>query len=200
MPFCHGVQCATILEPLHLRLVEGVSELGFPSFPVLWMYPQRHRLANGEFGAHEVDLVIRVDLFVVFRVDERQREHPLLLKVGFVLQKHRISFQTFYTQMSRLTHNTSKTPRYDSETPKMSRFKCGVLSGAPFTVVPVTDYNPFDTLLLVVSRGRWYCVYVTGDLVLYLVSLSVRCVDRANEHVVGDVVKVATVLEPRASH
>jgi len=89
--FCHGVQRATVLEPLNLRLIEGVSELDFPSFSVLWMYPHRHRLANGEFGAHQVDLVIRVDLVVVFRVNERQREHALLLEVGFMLQSPPIS-------------------------------------------------------------------------------------------------------------
>jgi hypothetical protein len=102
--------------------------------------------------------------------------------------------------MSHLTYNTSETPRYDSETPKMSGFKCSVFSGTPFTVVPIPDHDPFDTLLLVVSRSRWYCVYITGDLVLYLVSLSVRCVDRANKHVVGDVIKMTTVLEPWAGH
>ncbi len=82
----------------------------------------------------------------------------------------------------------------------MSGFKCSVFSGTPFTVVPIPDHDPFDTLLLVVSRSRWYCVYITGDLVLYLVSLSVRCVDRANKHVVGDVIKMTTVLEPWAGH
>ena len=43
-------------------------------------------------------------------------------------------------------------------------------------------------------------VVVTSQQVLYIVSLSVFSVDSTNEHVVGNVVKVATELEPRASH
>ena len=85
MAFRHGVQRATILKPFNLRLVEGVCKLGFPSLSVLRMYSQRHWLANGEFGTHEVDLVIRVDFVVVFRVDERQGKHALLFQIGFML-------------------------------------------------------------------------------------------------------------------
>lgn len=98
MFLCHGVQRATVLEPLNLRLVEGVSKLDFPSFAALWMYPHRHRLANGELSAHQVDFVVRVDLVVVFRVNERQREHALLFEVGFVLQAR--PYQLPYTLYS----------------------------------------------------------------------------------------------------
>jgi hypothetical protein len=41
---------------------------------------------------------------------------------------------------------------------------------------------------------------VASQQVLYIVSLSVLSVDSTNEHVVRDVVKVTTELEPRACH
>jgi len=71
MMLSHGVQCATVLEPLNLGLVESVGEFGVPCRPVLRVYPQCHRLTNGKFGAHQVNLVIWIDLIVVGRLNER---------------------------------------------------------------------------------------------------------------------------------
>ena len=51
-------------------------------------------LADGELGAHQVDLVIGLDLVVVGGVGEGQREHTLLLQVGFVLGS--VSFTALY--------------------------------------------------------------------------------------------------------
>lgn len=84
---CHGVQCATVVEPLNLGLVESVSEACLPRLSVLWVDSERYRLTHSELSAHEVDFVIGVDLVVVCWVVESQRKHALLLQVGFVLSQ-----------------------------------------------------------------------------------------------------------------
>lgn len=82
----------------------------------------------------------------------------------------------------------------------MSRLKSSVLAGRTLSVVPVTDNNPRDVLGLVISGSGWDSIPFTGGVVLDLVGLSVCTVDGTDKHVVGDVVKMSTVLEPRASH
>ena len=49
------------------------------------VHTQRHGLADSEFRAHEVHLVVWLDLLVVVWVDEGEWEHTLLLEVGLVL-------------------------------------------------------------------------------------------------------------------
>jgi len=99
-----------------------------------------------------------------------------------------------------ITHDTSETPGYNSKAPKMPRLECSMFSRAPLTVVPISNHNPLYALLLVISRSRWDSIYFTGKIVLHPVSLPICCVDRADEHVVGNVVEMATILEPWARH
>ena len=68
--FCHGVQSAPILKPFNLGGVEGVSKLGFPRRTILGVNSQSDGLTNGNFGAHEVDLVVWIDLIVILRINE----------------------------------------------------------------------------------------------------------------------------------
>jgi len=75
-----------------------------------------------------------------------------------------------------------------------------VLARASLSVVPVSNNHPRNVLLLVVSGSGWNSTELTGGEVLDLVCLSVGLVDGADEHVVGDVVQMPTVLEPWASH
>lgn len=82
----------------------------------------------------------------------------------------------------------------------MSRLQRGVLSRATLTVVPVSDHYPWDALLLVVSCSRRYSSDFTVCEVLDLVSFSICGINGADQHVVGDVVKMAAVFEPWASH
>lgn len=82
----------------------------------------------------------------------------------------------------------------------MSGLQSGVLTGASLTVVPVANYNPLNTTGLVVTSGSRDSVVLASELVLDGVGLAVLSVDSTNQHVVRDVVKVATVLQPWASH
>ena len=81
----HSVKSAAILEPFNLPLVKSVCKLSLPRSSVLGVHLQRHWLANGELGAHEVNFVVRIDLIVIGRVGESERKHSLLLQVGLVL-------------------------------------------------------------------------------------------------------------------
>ena len=81
----HGVQRATILKPLNLSLVESLREFALPGFTILGVNSHGQWLAHCQLGAHDVDFVVRIDLIVICRVRESQREHALLLQVGFML-------------------------------------------------------------------------------------------------------------------
>ena len=85
MQLGHCIERTAILEPLDLRFVERVRELSFPHLAILGVHLQRQGLPNSEFGAHHVYPIIRIDLVVIRWVGERQRQHPLLLKICFVL-------------------------------------------------------------------------------------------------------------------
>lgn len=82
----------------------------------------------------------------------------------------------------------------------MSRLKSSVFARTALSVVPVTDNNPRDVLRLVVTGSGWDSIPFAGGVVLDLVGLTVCRVDGTDKHVVGDVVKMSTVLEPRAGH
>lgn len=82
----------------------------------------------------------------------------------------------------------------------MAGLQSSVLTGRTLTVVPVTDDNPLDATGLVVTGSSGDGIVLAGEGVLDLVGLTVLGVDGTNQHVVGDVVKVTTVLQPRASH
>lgn len=82
----------------------------------------------------------------------------------------------------------------------MSGLKGSVFSGASLAVVPVTNDNPWDSSGLVVTgSGGDRAVFASLE-VLDLVGLFVLSVNGANQHVVGDVVKMATVFQPGAGH
>lgn len=63
-----------------------MAELDVEGGTVLGVNTEGHGLLNSNLGAKEVDLGIRRNAVVVGRVGEGQREHTLLLKVGFVLE------------------------------------------------------------------------------------------------------------------
>lgn len=139
-----------------------------------------HRLADSELSAEDVDLVIGLDLVVVGGVREGEGKHTLLLQVGLV--------------------DASEGAGDDGETAKVTGLESGVLAGRPLTVVPVTDDDPLDALGLVVTGNGGNSVVLTSGDVLDLVGLTVGLVDGTDEHVVGDVVQMTTVLEPGTGH
>lgn len=195
----HGVKGGTVLEPLDLAyylqlasiykftipkqkltLVEGVDELDVEGLAVLGLDGHSHGLANSELSALEVDLGIEGDLVVVLWVLEGERKETLLLQVGLV--------------------DTSEGAGDDGKTTKMAGFESSVLTGRTLSVVPVTNNNPLNTLGLVVTGNIRDSATLTSKLVSNVVGLAVLSVDGTNQHVVGDVVEMATVLEPRTSH
>lgn len=176
----HGVEGRAVLEPLNLGLVEGVRELDVEVLAVLGVDTHGDGLANGELSAEDVDLVLRAELVVVGGVREGERKHTLLLQVGLV--------------------DTSEGAGNDGETAKVTGLESGVLTGRALTVVPVTDNDPADALGLVVTGNGGDGTPLTSGEVLDLVGLAVGGVDGTDQHVVGDVVKVTTVLEPGTGH
>jgi hypothetical protein len=52
----HRVQGASVLEPLNLRLVEGVVQLDLERLAVLGVDDHGDGLANGQLGAEDIDL------------------------------------------------------------------------------------------------------------------------------------------------
>lgn len=176
----HGVEGRAVLEPLDLALVEGVGERDVVGGAVGGVNTEGHGLADGEFSAEQVNLVVGLDLVVVLGVGEGEREHTLLLQVGLV--------------------DTSEGAGDDGETTEVAGLESGVLTGRALTVVPVTDDDPPDALGLVVTGSGRDSVKLASGEVLDLVGLAVGGVDGTDQHVVGDVVKVTTVLEPRAGH
>jgi len=157
-----------------------VGQLDLVGSTVLGLDAHGDRLTGSQLSAEDVDLVIRLDAVIVGGVDESERKHTLLLQVGLV--------------------DTSEGAGNDGETAQVAGLQSGVLTGRALTVVPVTDDNPLDALGLVVTGNSRDGVPGTSELVLDLVGLAVGSVDGTDEHVVRDVVQVATVLEPRAGH
>ena len=82
----------------------------------------------------------------------------------------------------------------------MTRLQGGVLTRATLTVVPVTNDNPLDATGLVVTGSSRNSIEFSSESVPDTVGLTVLRVDGTDKHVVGDVVKVSTVLQPWAGH
>ena len=169
------------MEPLDLAGVEGVGEGDVEGgVAVGGVDTESHRLANLELSAEEVDLVVGLDLVVVLGVGEGEGKHTLLLQVGLV--------------------DTSEGAGDDGETTEVTGLESGVLTGRALTVVPVTNNDPADALLLVVTGSGGHSVVLASGEVVDLVGLTVLGVDGTDQHVVGDVVKVTAVLEPGTGH
>lgn len=176
----HEVERRARLEPLNLALVERVRERDLLLGPVRVLEHERQVLAGRErLEAEDVDLVVRARLVVVRGVDEREREHALLLEVRLV--------------------DTRERAGDDREAAEESRLERGVLAGGALTVVVVTDDDPFDAVVTVVGRCLGDAAEFASDLVLDLVGLAVLGVDSADQTVLGDVLEVATVLQPRTA-
>lgn len=177
----HGVQGGTVLEPLHLALVEGMRELDVKGLVAVGGLDHHgDGLADGELSALDVDLVVGANLLVVGRVGESQGKHTLLLQVGLV--------------------DTSEGAGDDGKTAQVPRLKGSVLTGRALAVVPVTNNDPLDAVLLVVTGNVGDGTVIAVESVLDLVGLAVLLVDGTDQHVVGDVVQVSTVLQPGTSH
>ena len=125
---------------------------------------QSQVLARGEgLEAKDVNPIGGANLVVVFRVDEGESKHSLLLQVGLM--------------------DTGERASDDGQTTEETRLKGGVLAGRTFTVVVVTDDNPFNAMVTVVGSSGGYRAVFTGDLVLDFVGLTIFLVDSTNQAV-----------------
>lgn len=164
-----------------MRLVKGLAELDLKRLAAIsWVDNHGDWLANGKLSGLDVNAVVWLDLVVVLWVGEGQRKHTLLLQVRLV--------------------DTGERSGNDSKTAKMSWLQSSVFTRRALAVVPVTNDDPLDASLLVVTGNSWHSVDLTSLLVLDLVGLTVGSVDGTDKHVVRDVVEMATVLQPWTGH
>jgi hypothetical protein len=78
---------------------------------------------------NNIHLIARPHLIIIRRIRKRQRKHTLLLQIRLV--------------------DPRKRAHDDRETAEESRLQRGMLAGGAFTVVVVTDDDPFDALVAV---------------------------------------------------
>ena len=143
------------------------------------MDDDRDGLARRELGEPDhVDRVVGPELLVVGRIGERQREHALLLEVGFVDPRER-------------AHD-------DRPSAHIARLHRRVLTRRALAVVLVADGDPLDAGLLVLTRQvgqRLHGSVPRVEAVSVTVGERVR---HPGEEVLRDVREVAAVAEPRA--
>lgn len=102
--------------------------------------------------------------------------------------------QTLFLQV-RLV-DASKRFDNDGASAQMTGLQSGMLAGRALAVVLITDSDPLNVVGLVVASNLGHIAPRVGTLVLDVVHLVVLRVGGANEHVVGDVVQMTTVLQP----
>ena len=173
----HDVERRTGLEPLNLALVVAVLKRDLVNRAVLVLGNKSDGAVGRDLlDATQVNKVVGLDLVVVLGVNKGKREHTLLSEVGVV--------------------DTGERARDDGDTTKVSGLKSGVLSRRTLTVVLVTNHNPRASLVTVGNSRGGNSAPLASKNVLHLVGLAVGLVDGTNQTVVGDVLKVTTVLEP----
>lgn len=157
-----------------------MGELDVEGSTVLGVDTESHWLANGKLSAHQVNHGSWWDAVVVSGISEGKGKHSLLLKVGLV--------------------DTGEGTGDDGHASEMAGLESSVFTGRTLSVVPVTNDNPWDAAGLVGTGGGGDGVIFTSLEVLDAVALAVFGVDSTDEKVVGDVVKMTTVLEPGTGH
>ena len=170
------------LEPGNLALVEGVVEGNLVGGAVGVVDNGRERLArgklveanNGNLGALGGNEVVVID------VGKGEGKQALLLEVCLV--------------------DAGKALDNDGAAAEVAWLEGSVFAGRALAVVVLANDAPGDGVGLVRARNVWHALVLASELVLDGVGLTVGAVDGTNQHVVGDVVQVAAVLEPGAGH
>jgi hypothetical protein len=176
----HHVQSASGLEPLPLSGVDGRGGKELLLGSILVGDLNLNVLSGLELvQAEDGDLVGTRDLVVVGGVLEPEGEHTLLLQVGLV--------------------DTGERSADDSSATQESGLKSGVLSGRSLSVVLVTNNDPGDTGVSVLGSDSGDGTELAGNLVEDLVGLTVVGVDGTDQAVLGNVLQVSSVLEPRST-
>lgn len=102
--------------------------------------------------------------------------------------------QTLFLQVCLV--DASKRFDNDGASAQVTWLQSGMLAGRALAVVLITDSDPLNVVGLVVASNLGHIAPCVGTLVLDLVHLVVLGVGGTNEHVVGDVVQMTTVLQP----
>src|SRR5262249_58464968 len=119
-----------------------------------------------------------VELLVVARIDERQRQHTLLLEVGLV--------------------DAREAPNDDRGTAEIARRHRRVLAAAAFAVILVSDDDPLHAGRLELARDLGERLPAgAGERIHALARLPGERVGGAEEHVVADLVEMPPEPEPR---
>lgn len=121
-------------------------------------------------------IIVWANTIVIGLILEGQRKKTLLLAVGLV--------------------NAGKRFGDDSTTAKETRLESSMLTRGALAVVVITNNNPWLAVIAVPGSNVWHSSPFTGLVVLNVISLIVGRVDGTNEAVLGNVFKVASVLEP----
>lgn len=141
---------------------------------------ERHTRGKVVLQPNDGDLVLWRNQVIVLGVSKCERKHTLLLEVCLM--------------------NTGKRLDNHGNTTKVSNFEGSMLTRRSLAVVFVTNNNPLNALGFVISRRLWNCLPCIGQAVEHLVGFSVGRVNGTNQHVVGNVVEVASVFEPWTGH
>src|SRR5690606_36451184 len=95
---------------------------------------------------------------------------------------------------------TGKALYYNRTYTQVARFHSGVLTRATFTIVLITYYHAaYVSCFVYTLYGRYFTIF-TSQLVLHCIGLHVESIDSTYQHVVGDIIEVATVFQPWACH
>ena len=173
----HQVESTASLEPLDLSLVERMRQLELVLGPISMLGDEGKVLALGKaLESLDIHLIIGLNLVVIGRVDESQREHALLLQVGLV--------------------DACERTGNDGQSTEVPRLQSSVFTRGTLAVVVITNDDPLDALVAVGSGDLGDATPFAGELVLDLVGFLVGDVDGADEAVLGDVLEMTAVLEP----
>jgi hypothetical protein len=126
-----------------------------------------------------VDVIVTLELVIVGGINESEGEHALLLQVGLV--------------------DTGKAADDDGQTTEVSGLKSSMFTAGTLTIVRVTNDDPLDATVPIVSSGSRDGSPFASLEVKNLVGLVVHFVNGTDQAVLGDVLEMSTVLEPWAT-
>src|SRR5262245_23700608 len=173
------VQRRSGAEPANVLLGQAVASLNRDGPAVRLVDPDLDGpLRRQGPEAHDAHAVRLLEQVVVLGVLERKRQYPLLLQVGLVDAREALDQHGLGTEVSR-RHGR-------------------VLPARALPVILVPDHHPAHALgLPVAGDPRERHPGLAGEHVHALAGLAGEGVHRAEEHVVADLVEVATEAEPR---
>src|SRR5229473_223415 len=175
---CQGVQGGARLEPPDLLVGEGVPALDGHGLAAGLVDDDVGRLARGELREpRDADAVGLLEEVVVGGLGEREGEDPLLLEVGLV--------------------DAREAPDDHYLAAEIARRHGGVLPARSLAVVLVADHEPALALGLELPGHLGEVLpRLPGERVEALARLAREGIDGAQEHVVADLVEMATDEEP----